>query len=461
MAFLDQVAKLLGPESVDQSQDQRRFFARDALGRRGGPEDVVLPLAVVRPRSAADVAELLPLASKANVPITAYGAGTGLMGGVRSSRGGLVLDMSSINEIQIEVEDRLVWAGAGTVLAALDTELAKNRLCLGHDPWTFPVATVAGAISTNGLGYKGGYYGGIGDQVLGLEVALADGSLVRTRAVRRSSTGPDLARLFIGAEGTLGVITAAALSAFPRPERQELRAFQFQRFEDGLAAIAKINDLSFRPSLLDYGEEHASPWPALYDHKEEPPTAYLGFEGMDDDVPSTMNRASTVMLANGGEVLPQAVAESFWENRHASAERFARDRTSGRAGNRAPGLAFDFLHVALPRSKTVAFQQSCHARAKASGAAVLECGLWLGPELFSAALALPEAMGGQASLSLVTDDLLRQAQDLGGSMEYVHGVGSRLSHLMEREHGSSLDLLRRLKSALDPDGILNPGKLGL
>ncbi len=459
--FLEQLAEILEPEALEVEADQRRFFATDALGRRGDPPEPQLPLAVARPGSASQVAKLLALASEAKVAIIPYGAGTGLMGGARSGIRALVLDTSRLNKIQVETQDQVVWAGAGTVLAALDAELAKEGLCLGHDPWTFPVATVAGAISTNGLGYKGGLYGGIGDQVLAMEVALADGSLLRTRAVRRSSTGPDLARLFVGAEGTLGVITAAALRAFRIPERRELRAFQFQRFEDGLAAIAEINNLGLRPSLLDFGEEHASPWPELYAREEEPPTVYLGFEGFEQEVAAAVSRAESLIRDRGGEELPQHAAQTFWDNRHVIGERFARTRAQNGPDNRNPGVAFDFLHVALPASKTAAFQQRCHARAAAAQAAVLECGLWLGPELFSAAFAIPETLGGQPSLNLVMDDLLHDAQDMGGSMEYVHGVGSRLNHMMEREHGTSLDLLRKLKATLDPEGILNPAKLGL
>src|SRR5690606_32547673 len=112
-----------------------------------------------------------------------------------------------------------------------------------------------GTLSTNSLGYRGGRYGGMGDQAIALEVALADGSLVRTRAVRRFSTGPNLGRLFIGAEGTLGVITAACLQTHPVPERQELRAYEFATFEDGFEVVQAIAGLGLRPSLLEYGEE--------------------------------------------------------------------------------------------------------------------------------------------------------------------------------------------------------------
>ena len=459
--FLDKLAGRLGRDAVVEDEESRRFLAADSLGgRRGETATPVLPLAVLRPADAGAVAAALAAATEAAVPVVPYGAGTGLMGGARSLRPGIVLDTSRLKDIEVHAADRYAWVGAGVVLADLDAALAAYGLCGGHDPWTHPVATVGGALSTNGLGYTGGRYGGIGEQALALEVALADGTLFRTRAVSRHSAGPRIERLFIGAEGTLGVITAAALRVFPIPEKRDLRAFEFTRFEDGFAAIDAIAAAALRPSLLDYGEEHASPWPDLTRRTEEPPTLYLGFEGIEEEVTGSLRRAEAIIGASGGSELAAVAAADFWVDRHVVAERFSRTRREP-LSNRSAGLAFDYIHVALPPSRVLPFRERCHAETAANGVALLECGLWTGPELFSAIFALPAAHGGHERLSVVIDTLLRQAQDFGGSMEYVHGAGLRLAHLMSREHGDGFEVLRRLKAALDPDGVLNPGKLAL
>ncbi|MPZ48718.1 MAG: FAD-binding protein [Dehalococcoidia bacterium] len=463
-ALLDRLTNLLGPDAVGRRSAERRFFAQDALGSRAAASEAAVPLAVVRPATAEEVAGVLALASEAGVPVVAYGAGTGLMGGARSLRPGLVLDTVNLNQIDVHPADRLVWAGAGSILADVDSALRQHDLCLGHDPWTFPVASVGGPLSTNGLGYKGGRYGGMGDQTLALEVALADGTLLRTKALRRHSTGPDLARLFIGAEGTLGVITAAALRAYPIPERQELRAFRFRRFEDGFAAVDALTALGLRPSLLEYSEEHASPWPELSTREEEPPLLYLGFEGFAEEVEASLSRAERIAAGHGATPLPQQQVEDFWAERHIIAERFARNRGNRRRRNGwgDPGLVRDYIHVSLPPSKVLEFRDICHRQPSRQGAVLFECALWTGPDCFSAVLATPTADGGQERLQGVIDALLMSCQDLGGSMEYVHGAGLRLAHLMPREHAEGgFDLLQRLKRALDPEAILNPGKLGL
>ncbi len=449
-SLLQRLVEIVGEDGIETRPDELRYFAEDALRGRGGIEDeAATPLAVVRPANAQDVARVLALASEAGVPVVAYGAGTGLMGGARSRERGIVLDTVRLNTIDVQPGDRLVWAGSGAILEHVDAALRQHGFCLGHDPWTFPVATVGGTLSTNSLGYKGGRYGGMGAQAIALEVALPDGTLFRTRAVRRHSAGPDLARLFIGAEGTLGVITAAALQAQPLPERQELRAYNFETFEAGFAAVDAMAALGLRPSLLDYGEEHASPWPDLASRDDEPPLLYIGFEGFTEEVEASLRRAIAIIDANGGRELPQSQAHDFWERRHVVAQRFARDKRRER-NMRGPDVAFDYIHVSLPPTKVIEFKDHCHAVSVQEGVGLLECGLWTAPDFFSAVFVLPATQGGHERLSSVIDGLLMRVQDLGGSMEYVHGAGLRLAHLMPREHGAGFEVLQAHQAGTGP-----------
>src|SRR5437660_1983819 len=126
---------------------------------------------------------------------------------------------------------------------------------LGHDPWTRDYATVGGTISTNGMGYYGGNYGSMGDQVLGLRAVLADGSVLETPAVPSSSTGLDLRRLLIGTEGTIGLITEATLRCYPIPELERILAFTFQSFGDAFRAAIKLRAKGVNPASIDLQEE--------------------------------------------------------------------------------------------------------------------------------------------------------------------------------------------------------------
>ncbi|MGQ9571733.1 MAG: FAD-binding oxidoreductase [Dehalococcoidia bacterium] len=468
---------LLGPENVSLDGAELERLAWDALRpHRAFCEYDKLeprPWAAARPRSSEEVAAVVRLAAEQGMPIVPYGGGTGLMGGAVALRPGIALDMSGLDQIlSISRADRTVWTQAGVILETLENELNRQGLILGHDPWSLPIASVGGAISTNGLGYRAAKYGSMGDQVLGLTAVLADGSIVRTRPVSPRSTGIDLNRLLIGGEGCFGIITEAVLRVFPQPEKRLLVVYGFSTFEDGFAAICKMFDIGLRPALLDYGETYSPPLMKRFLREIYPqaegPGLYLAFEGFKEEVDAQARRAESICVSFGGRDLGRGEARSFWDTRHQAAERYARSRL-WRAGERAlswvGGMKLDFVHVAIPASRVLEYRQRCREVLARHRVYPLEYGLWCQPELFSvvmAKMALKDRRRTTAAMAAAVDELLTLAQEMGGSMEYCHGVGIRLAHLMEREHGpAGLEAMRAIKRALDPHNILNPGKLAL
>lgn len=452
------LTEALGPDRVIGDPATLADLARDQLRMRRAfqsKQPPVAPLVAVRPRSTDDVVAAVRVARAAGVPIVEYGGGTGLMGGARSVTPGLVLDMRGMDHVlEISPEDRTATAQAGVVLGDLGAALAPHGLILGHDPWTVPIATIGGTISTNSLGYLGGKYGSIAEQVLGLEVVLADGTVLRTRAVPRSSTGPRLQHLLAGAEGTLGIITAATLRVFPAPERRELIGLDFPAFAGGFRAVQAMVAVGLRPALLDYGGPPGAP-----------ARMYLGFEGPAEVVGAETMRARGVCVEHDGVEVDPAEARRFWEERHVSPQRLrgwrqaeAREPRPGEPGS----TVFDYLHVSLPASRVLGYIAEAEALFAGHGVEVREWGLWNQPELLSSVISrrtdTPEDL---AAVATAMDEALMLVQDHGGSMEYVHGTGIRYAHLMAREHGPGLGVMRALKRALDPEGLLNPGKLGL
>jgi FAD/FMN-containing dehydrogenase len=356
------------------------------------------------------------------------------------------------------------------ILGALEEELNKKGLILGHDPWTLSFATVGGAISTDGMGYRAAKYGSMGDQVLGLEVVLPDGEVLKTRGIPKSSTGISLNHLFIGAEGSLGIITKAALRAFPMPEKRAMYAFGFKNFDDGFNAIVNMFSIGLKPALVDFSEGSTSlavkVLRRLVYPTSSPAMLYLVFEGFKEEVEAQEGRATQICRQYGGRDLGAAEAQHFWQTRHRVAERYYRSPffALGQAFfNLAKGLKFDFVHVSLPTSQVLEYRRRCPAILAKHHAHLLEYSIWTQPELFSMvivgmALTEREAIANMAG---AVNELLMLAQDLGGSMEYCHGVGVRLAHLMDRELGYGLEVMKRIKATLDPDNIINPGKLGI
>lgn len=462
----------VGEERMETRPGKLLQFRQDFLqGSRGVPVSVPQgepPLAVVRPESTEQVAAIVRALGEHGVPLVEYGGGTGLMGGVRVVQPGVVLDTRSLNQIiALSAEDRTAHVQAGVVLADLAEALASLGLIVGHDPWTFPIATVGGTLSTNGLGYTGNRYGSMGDQVLGLTAVLGDGTVITTRPALRSSTGPRLRALFAGAEGTLGVITEVVLRVFPRPEAEALLGYRFAGFDEGYRAIEALFAAGFAPAVIDFGQTFSGDrgGAALVTPAGEPGILFAGFHGLKQEVAAVARRARALLEQHGGKRMPAARVRRFWQDRHVIAEEIRRRQRQGASRQPdwlPPGVLFDFIHVNLPPSRVLAFKAQAEPLFHARGVSVGEWGLWNSPELFSVTLfRRVRGAGDREALAEAIDAALRLVQDLGGSMEYCHGAGLRLAALMPREHGAGMELFRRLKRAADPLGLLNPGKLGL
>jgi alkyldihydroxyacetonephosphate synthase len=457
--LIDRLARIVGSSQVLTDPVRLDEASWDALSEgRIHPQrqpQRSLPLCVVIPDSVDQIQKVVLLANEEKIPIVPYGGGSGLMGGALSLRTGIVMDLKKMDRIvEVDKDACTVRAQAGVVLEALDKHLIEEGLMFGHDPWTLPVATVGGAISTDSLGYRGGKYGSMGDQVLGLEVVLAKGEVLRTRAVPKSSTGIDLKHIFIGGEGCFGIVTEATVRAFPLPERRSLYGLHFDSFERGFTAVQKIFAHGMRPALMDLGDKGAD--------LSAGAVLYLAFEGTDEAVEADTYRALAICdEAQGRKLLPDE-ADRFWRDRHVVAQRFLQNRRARRERDSRWGRR-EWIHVALPASKVLAFRKAAMEILAETGVGLQESGLWTQPELFSMRLGLDETRDDRSRTILqnTVEKLLRLAQQMGGSMEYCHGVGVKLAPLMAEEHGYGLEVMRQIKTVLDPSNIMNPGKLGL
>ncbi len=471
--LISALQEIFGTEHVLTTPEARAVFSRDALRSHRGFTEMALiaqhPIAVVRPHSTDEVARLVRLARQHRIPLVPYGGGSGLMGSALSVKPGIVVDMTRMDQIlQTDTQALTVRVQSGIRLRPLGEHLAKHGLLLGHDPWSISIATVGGAISTHGLGYLGGRYGAIGAQVLGLEAVLGTGEIIRTPPLRKRSTGPDLTRLFIGAEGTLGIVTEATLQVFPQPQHWALVGFTFPDFSTAFSAVIAMQQQGVYPTSLDLSVES---WPVELQERRgfpppELPVLRLVFDGLERAVEAQCQEARRIAYAHGATERPLPELEQYWRTRHAIADRWAQDPDlrEGRWLETPAGKSqFDFVHCTIPVSQLLAFRQQALAYVRSCGVSVCEEGLWIWPECYSLVLYCQQRPGRNAAQIMrnTTETLYRLVHDVGGSIEYVHGVGVRLGHLMEQELGNSLAVLRALKSALDPDGILNPGKLGL
>jgi FAD/FMN-containing dehydrogenase len=374
------------------------------------------------------------------------------MGGASVLGPALVVDCRRLDAIVVDADAALVHAGAGATLARVDEALAGQGLMLGHDPWTVAIATVGGALGTNGLGYLGARAGSIGAQLRGIEAVLGDGTILRTPAVPTRSTGVDLASLLVGSEGTLGIVTRATLVALPRPEERIVAAWELPSFDAAVAAAVALRRAGVRLACLEASADGLPPQPA---------SILLVFDGLRGEATLHADRAAALLRAAGGR--PRGGAEEQWASRHAIAERWAATRRGAAPRDGQPdagGRQFDYAHVAVPLAGLAPVRAVVHDRIRRHGLTLIEEGLWHWPELYSVVVTGPP--GSAAAVRETIDAVCRAAQVSGGAMEYCHAVGWKLAHLMTAEHGLAvMEAMRRVKRALDPAGILNPGKDGL
>jgi alkyldihydroxyacetonephosphate synthase len=425
-------------------------------------EQPAWPAVVVRPRSADEVARVLALANAACIPVTPYAGRSGVCGGSLPVAGGISLDLQGLNRIgEISGQDCMVHVECGVYGPALEAAVQEQGFTVGHFPQSFEISTVGGWISCRGAGQYSNRYGKIEDMVRGLEVALADGTLLRCQPQPASATGPDLKQLFIGAEGTLGVITSAWLQLWPRPPHSGMAAFTFESFEDTLEVQRLVLQRDAAPAVL-----------RSYDARD----SELHFKklGLED------GRCVLLAIAEG-ETAPVehalAVLDEASRSRGSKARREDvllvehwlknRNDVSGLEVAIKRGLVVDTIEVAAPWSKLSPVYAAVKAaigqvKGTLAVAAHASHAYLSGACLYFTFAGAPgtELSEKTAYYMAAWDAAMAAVTTTGGTISHHHGIGLNRARFMAAELGAGLGILQRLKNVLDPQSILNPGKLG-
>jgi FAD/FMN-containing dehydrogenase len=453
---------IFGADKVVYDAEEIRRYSKDALDiTRALPPDFKsnLPIAIVRPATEDDVVAVVKFANKKRIPLVPYGAGTGLMGGATTVKRGIVLDMKNMRNIKINTDDLTVNADAGVVIKELATEVQKHGLMFAHDPWSANYSTVGGAIATNGIGYLACKYGSMGEQVLGLRAVTGKGHLFNIRPAKKRSTGLDLKDMFIGSEGILGIITSATLMLRPVPESQKIHAFKFRDFASGYKCIRQLFSQGVKPTSLDLFEAfdvNADADTRTWLQDEEGTKLYLYFDGFDEEVNALSAKTKNIVKEFNGTELGDKIAEEYWKNRYDIANRYI---SFIRKNARNTDIKFDFIQTYIPAGKVLEFDKMCRDIASKYRVVVQGHGIWQALEFYSINLFAHSASANDRMYKAM-NEMLKYAIEIG-TMEYVHGVGIRLAHLMKETHSDGMVVMKKIKRIFDPNNIMNPGKLSL
>lgn len=461
---LAELASIVGADNVITEDKARTEAGHDwwpiSIVWRHDGDQPAMPAVVVRPNSAEEVAAILATASEHCIPVTPFAGRSGVCGGSLPIHGGISLDMAGLDQIhEVDTDNLMVHVDAGVLGPDLEQVLAKHGMTVGHFPQSFDLASVGGWIACRGIGQFSNRYGKIEDMVLGLEVALADGTIMQTNPQPAAATGPDLMRLFLGAEGTLGVVTSAWLQLWPAPEARVMQAYSFDAFTDGIEALRRIMRTGARPACLRLydGPESARHF-ALPDSRN----AFVVLaEGNRRQTDYEIEEVESVLATFGGSVVREDVAlvHHWLETRN---DVSALDTVIGL------GLVVDTIEIAAPWSKLPGIYTTTQAavlkidKTLACTAHASHSYLSGGCLYFTFAGAPGEdAKAKDAYYVSAWDAAMRAVRDGGGTISHHHGIGLVRARFMEEELGSGLDVLRALKAALDPQCVLNPDKLGL
>lgn len=410
---------------------------------------------IARPTNTDEVAAVLALCNRTAVPVTPAGGRSGVVGASLPLFGGVLLDMTAMQGIvSVDEVSGIVEVLPGTFGPDLEAQLrGTHGLTIGHFPQSFDIATVGGWVACRGAGQYSTRYGKIEQIVVGLEVVLADGTVTRTGGFPAGAQGSDLSQLFIGSEGTLGVVTRVWLKAHPVPSTERRAAFAFNTFEAGMEACRRILRRGATPAVL-----------RLYDAAES--QRGQGGDG---------TYCVLLVLDEGDEGLIGATM-SVVEQECAAADTLSvdlvekwmhhRNDTSALQALTRKGFVVDTLEIAGPwsalpdifREVPAAMLAVPHARAATCH---LSHSYLDGACLYFTFAATPPADEVEATYVALWDAGQRAVLDHGGNLSHHHGVGLNRARFMPQALGSALPILQSVKTALDPNGILNPGKMGL
>ena len=466
MGLLDDLAGVVGAGQVVTGPDAARY-GRDWMGKYEGA-----PLAVVRPASTAQVSACVRLAAAAGVAVVPQGGNTGLVGGTMT-QGGLMISLERMNRIrEVRRDARLVIAEAGVVLQRIHEAAEAEGL---YFPLWFGArgsAMLGGALSTNAGGSNVLRYGSTRGLCLGLEVVLADGRVLDLMSeLHKDNSGYDLKQLFIGAEGTLGIVTAAVMKLVPRPLAHATACVSARSLPQALGLLNRMQEATggrveaFEFMPRSYSERLAVVRPDLGLPFAGVPEVTILIEaattvaaeaapGGDGEVPlvARLEEVLGAMLEEGlieDAVVAKSEAQRrrMWERREAAAEICV---------GLEPVVDCD---VCVPVDRVADFLDRAEARLKAldPGFRSLTVAHLGDGNLHYSAFPGRDDEGLKGAVMEVVEDVV---QELGGSFSAEHGIGlSKLPSMRRRKDPVALEVMRAVKAALDPKGVMNPGKV--
>jgi D-lactate dehydrogenase (cytochrome) len=446
------IRAIVGSERMSTGESVLDLHGKDeSFHSRRRPDVVIWPL------SAEEVSQILSLANEKRIPVTPWGAGSSLEGNPIPVEGGIVLDLQQMNHIlELMKEDLQVRVEAGVVYKELNQHLAPYGLFFPPDPGA--AATIGGMIGNNASGIRTIKYGATKDFVLSMVVVLSSGEIIRigTRATK-SSSGYDLCRLFVGSEGTLGVVTEVTLRLVGLPAEFMAAVVQFHSVPDATNAVSQIMRSGLSPAALELLDSSTVQVVNRYKKLslDENPTLFIEFQGTSaDGLKEELAWVKEICTENRSLRFDSGIGREernrLWEARYDVREAIKKNN---------PGFSPLVIDTAVPISKYPDMVEQGRRIVDKKGLKGYAFGHAGSGNLHMEILGNPEERAQWQIVEEAGEEVVRFALECHGTATGEHGIGIGKRKFMKMEHGESLTLMKRIKGLLDPNGILNPGKM--
>jgi alkyldihydroxyacetonephosphate synthase len=460
--LLNRLRDVLGGRRVSRALGDRLNYSHDLWPRslleiRRG-EAPYRPDLIIWPETTEEVSRVLKVCNEMRTPVVPFGAGSGMCGGVLPVCGGVVLDTKRMNHIErISEESQVAVCQTGILGIHLEQELNRRGYTMGHFPGSFGISTLGGYLATRSAGQAATMYGKIEDMVLSLQAVLADGTVIHTRTAPRRATGPDFNHVLLGSEGVLAVITRAHMRLHALPAAREFRSAVFPKLDNGLEALRLMLRFGLRPTIVRLSDPaDTSVTMKALGLSAQGCLLVMVFDGRSAQIELESAKALEICLANGGRDRGEEPARHWYNHRFAehfrqspllAEQKMVLDTIELAATWTNVKPLYDAVHKALGRQATV---------------------------LAHVPHAYPEgcALAFTVLCKVTTEDefkrydrLWQTAMDAalknGGVISHAHGIGRQKVRWLAKQLPLALPLLQGLKRRLDPNNILNPGKLSV
>jgi len=446
------LTNLLAPDGVSTRQADLDAHSQDESFHDPHPPDVV-----VWPQNAQEISAILKHANEKRIPVTPWSGGSSLEGNPIPVQGGILLALYRLNQvIEVREADLQVVVQPGIIYDELNKKLARYGLFFPPQPGSSDVATIGGMVANNSSGMHAVKYGATKDYVLQLEVVMPTGEILRMgRPVLKSSSGYDLCRLIVGSEGTLGVVTEITLRLRIRPEVMAAVAV-FPSMEAAAEAIYAINRYGPRPAALELMDPTiariVNQWTGST--LDEAPTLVMEFHGLPagiqqevELIEETCRDAGCISFEKG---LTPPERERLWHARKQAHEAVKQLNVGSRV---------EIGDIVVPISRYTEAVTQAYSLAEELSVRIATFGHAGDGNLHVEMLSAKGDAHEQEQAHVFNQRLIEWVLSVGGTCTGEHGVGIGKRQFMAAEHGDSLDVMRKIKRMLDPNGIMNPGKM--